>query len=61
MKRYSVISAVFVLTVSVLGGARAQGGDYHIADSLVLGGEGGWDYLAVEPSLYFPWRPCAGG
>ncbi len=50
MKRPMVMSALFVLTVSVFGGACAQGNGYHIVDSLVLGGEGAWDYLTVEPS-----------
>lgn len=30
--------------------SQLSGSGYHIVDSLKLGGEGGWDYLTVDPS-----------
>lgn len=41
-----ILSAALIL----IGGTSlfAQSSGYHIIDSLVLGGEGGWDYLTVD-------------
>jgi len=30
--------------------ARAQGGGYHILNTVTLGGDGGWDYLNLDPA-----------
>jgi DNA-binding beta-propeller fold protein YncE len=40
--------AVLVLAMMCISPAPAQTGGYHILDSTLVGGEGGWDYLAVE-------------
>ena len=49
--------SVFTIALSlcafvILARAQSQpsGSDYHIIDSLRLGGEGGWDYLTVDTS-----------
>ena len=49
--------SVFTVALSlcafvILARAQSQpsGSDYHIIDSLRLGGEGGWDYLTVDTS-----------
>ena len=46
---FAAISLLLVLLsspISVL--AQSGGSGYHIVDTLVLGGEGGWDYLIVD-------------
>ncbi|HTV09031.1 MAG TPA: YncE family protein [Candidatus Aquilonibacter sp.] len=52
MKRLSGIALVCLLTVagavSSWSAAWAQG-PYHVTDTWKIGGDGGWDYLAVDP------------
>lgn len=46
--------ALFVLAPATF---RAQTGTYHIVKQTVLGGEGGWDYVTVDPDarrVYIP-------
>ena len=42
---WSVLLVVMAMTCS--SGAWAQG--YHVTDTWKIGGDGGWDYLAVDP------------
>ena len=30
--------------------AFAQGGGYHVLNTFTLGGDGGWDYLNLDPA-----------
>ncbi len=39
--------AVSLLTLGLLGGQAAAPGGYHFLKKWVIGGEGGWDYLAL--------------
>ena len=48
MKSARVPSAFFLLLV-FLATALAAGPSYHILDTWTLGGDGGWDYLKVDP------------
>jgi len=48
MKSLSSILAAFAILTSSASGARAAGHGYRKLKSVVLGGEGGWDYLAVD-------------
>src|SRR5271167_208562 len=36
-------------TVAIGGGVAGAQGPYHVADTWKIGGDGGWDYLAVDP------------
>ena len=44
MKSLQLFIALFCLSVSAL----AQASGYHVVNKIALGGEGGWDYLAVD-------------
>jgi YVTN family beta-propeller protein len=52
MKFHSMRRAAFGLAAAALFGvgaqARAAAPNYHLDKTVVLGGEGGWDYLAVD-------------
>jgi len=54
----SRILFVFVLLLTpCLARAADQSGDFHVAQTFQIGGEGGWDYLTVDPEhhlLYVP-------
>ena len=43
-----IVSAVLVLSVV----ANAQDGPYRFVKEIPIGGEGGWDYLSVDPSAH---------
>ncbi len=45
----AVLSAVLL---GVLGGAAAQAQGYRVLDRWMIGGEGGWDYLEVDPAAH---------
>jgi DNA-binding beta-propeller fold protein YncE len=44
-----LFAAGAVLAVSLHCGVARAEGPYHIADRWKIGGDGGWDYLAVDP------------
>jgi YVTN family beta-propeller protein len=46
--RRAVVPTAFVLFALALSPARAAGPGYHRLRQVVLGGDGGWDYLAVD-------------
>ncbi|MBS1788674.1 MAG: YncE family protein [Acidobacteria bacterium] len=46
--RKSGFLAASLLLCAAFGSSQAQSG-YHIINKITLGGEGGWDYLAVDP------------
>lgn len=43
--------ALVILLVSAAS-AGAQGGQYRMAKEIQIGGEGGWDYLSVDPAAH---------
>ncbi|MBC7672146.1 MAG: YncE family protein [Polaromonas sp.] len=47
--RHRLLAAVLVAIASVNASAQAP---YHLVKRITTGGEGGWDYLAVEPSTH---------
>jgi DNA-binding beta-propeller fold protein YncE len=49
-----VITAVFaaICGVTLIGAAAPQGSGYHLSKKVVLGGEGGWDYLYADPATH---------
>ncbi len=40
--------SAFVATIAICARPLAADGDYHLVKKLVLGGEGGWDYLICD-------------
>ncbi len=46
----SVLSLIALTLASLLGAQAA--GPYHVETQWKVGGEGGWDYLAVDPSAH---------
>ena len=45
--RWSWLAALAAPTVLMTAAAASSPGGYHLIRKFVLGGEGGWDYLAV--------------
>jgi len=41
-------AALVVAATAGVGGAQEAAGGYHVAQRLPVGGEGGWDYIAVD-------------
>src|SRR6266436_8963278 len=48
--RQIIAAAIAVLTIGI--GVQAQDGPYHFAKEIAIGGEGGWDYLSVDPAAH---------
>jgi hypothetical protein len=46
------LRSVLVLAVVVPSTLLAQSGGYHVTKRINTGGDGGWDYLAVEPTAH---------
>jgi DNA-binding beta-propeller fold protein YncE len=47
IRRFTCLAATIALLLSVSPGSRADG-SYHFIKEIPVGGEGGWDYLAVD-------------
>lgn len=45
MRKSTIVAAAVLLATGVLA---QQGAGYHVARTLAVGGEGGWDYLTVD-------------
>ena len=43
------VAALALLAAASAGAAPASTPNYHLVQKVVLGGEGGWDYLSVDP------------
>ncbi len=41
-----------ILSLAVVAGLQAQEGPYHAGPVITIGGEGGWDYLSVDPAAH---------
>ncbi len=50
MRHALAVTAILCLTV--VSGLRAQQGPYHAGKEIPIGGEGGWDYLTVDPAAH---------
>lgn len=50
--RFLPLAAMVTLPVSGVLSAVAQAGPYSVIDKWVIGGEGGWDYLAVDAVMH---------
>ncbi|HYJ47508.1 MAG TPA: hypothetical protein VEV81_12920, partial [Pyrinomonadaceae bacterium] len=46
-----VTALLLLLFYSVTAGAQSSSG-YHLIKKIALGGEGGWDYLTVDPDAH---------
>jgi len=42
------IAALLGVAIAGVAGAQASAAGYHVAQRIPLGGEGGWDYIAVD-------------
>jgi len=52
MLRKVLYLAVLVAIAGSAPAAHAQSSRYHFIESIAVGGEGGWDYLAVDPTAH---------
>src|SRR5512142_1752884 len=51
--RLLLATATVAVAFAPLSVARAQGGEhYHVTATHVLGGDGGWDYVIMEPNRH---------
>jgi DNA-binding beta-propeller fold protein YncE len=50
MKTHRLAAALAVLAVVPCVGGRAADGPYRQLEEIAIGGEGGWDYLSVDPA-----------
>jgi len=48
--RRSILAAALV--IAAFSGVRAQEGPYRFSKEIKIGGEGGWDYLSVDPAAH---------
>jgi hypothetical protein len=46
------LAVLMILTVAIAGGLSAQEGPYHFDREIGIGGEGGWDYLSIDPAAH---------
>lgn len=54
--RSTAMTLAALLAIAVFAPLRAAGSGYHVLDRFKVGGEGGWDYLTIDPRaqrLYF--------
>lgn len=49
--RYTLAVAA-ILCLAGIGGVQGQDGPYHAGKEIPIGGEGGWDYLSVDPAAH---------
>lgn len=52
MRHPRFASAALSIMIAAMAAAQAAPGGYHVARSIALGGEGGWDYLTVDPAAH---------
>jgi DNA-binding beta-propeller fold protein YncE len=52
MRRTCLAVAAVPILIAATAAAQAAPGGYHVARSIALGGEGGWDYLTVDPAAH---------
>ena len=47
-RRVAGVATLLGVAIAGLAGAQSSRGSYHVAQRVPLGGEGGWDYIAVD-------------
>ncbi len=52
MRTFTIALTIAAATMATPGAARAQGGSYHFATAIPVGGDGGWDYLSIDPAAH---------
>lgn len=50
MKNSNLVRTALLLAIFLSGFAMAAGHGYHLVKTYKLGGEGGWDYLTIDPA-----------
>ena len=53
----AVLAAALLLATPAVFHAAPPSSDYHLIRNVLLGGEGGWDYITVDPAakrVYIP-------
>lgn len=50
LKAFYTLACLLLASSAALHGASPAKGNYHVASEIKLGGEGGWDYLTVDPA-----------
>ena len=43
------LAVAAILCLAAVSGLQGQDGPYHAGKEIPIGGEGGWDYLSVDP------------
>jgi DNA-binding beta-propeller fold protein YncE len=46
------MAVLAIVTLAAVGSLSGQEGPYHFAREIAIGGEGGWDYLSVDPAAH---------
>ena len=46
------LMAAAILCLTAVSGLQGQDGPYHAGPVIQIGGEGGWDYLSVDPAAH---------
>ncbi len=53
MSRAALLTSLVAITLGLGGVAAGQAaGGYHVTGTIAIGGEGGWDYVTVDPSAH---------
>src|SRR6478752_670001 len=47
-----LLAMAAILSMAAVGGVQGQDGPYHPGPVIQIGGEGGWDYLSVDPAAH---------
>src|SRR5882672_6582998 len=50
MRHALAVAAILCLVTT--SGLQGQDGPYHAAKEIAIGGEGGWDYLSIDPAAH---------
>jgi YVTN family beta-propeller protein len=46
------LAVLAILCLVTAGGLQGQDGPYHAGKEIPIGGEGGWDYLSIDPAAH---------
>src|SRR6266852_7503693 len=46
------MTVLMIVMLTLVGSLYGQGGPFHFAKEIAVGGEGGWDYLSVDPAAH---------
>jgi DNA-binding beta-propeller fold protein YncE len=48
----NTMTVVTILVLALVGSLSGQEGPYHFAREIAVGGDGGWDYLSIDPGAH---------